>query len=134
VGVVPVSQRWTPTPNPSPQGGGERSGAIGETGEDAMSDTEFRFEAPVIYWRGPAPHVFAKLPDDVAEGLRALGPGVSYGWGCIPVAATIADVAFTTALIPKDGTYLLPLKVAVRRKVALEEGRDVAVEMRVTRG
>jgi hypothetical protein len=97
-----------------------------------VKDKRFRFEAPVIYWRGPAPHVFARLPDAVAEGIRALGPGVSYGWGCVPVAAAIGGVAFTTALIPKDGTYLLPLKVAVRRKIALEEGAAVAVEMTVT--
>jgi hypothetical protein len=93
---------------------------------------QFRFEAPVIYWRGPAPHVFAKLPAEVADALRALGPSISYGWGCIPVAAAIEGVEFTTALIPKDGTWLLPLKVAVRRRIALEEGRDVAVAMRVT--
>jgi hypothetical protein len=95
--------------------------------------TQWSFEAPVIYWRGPAPHVFAKLPDEVAEGIRALGPGVSYGWGCIPVSAAIGGVAFTTSLIPREGTFLLPLKVAVRRKLALDEGADVAVEMAITR-
>jgi hypothetical protein len=95
---------------------------------------QFRFDAPVIYWRGPAPHVFAKLPDHVAEGIRALGPGVSYGWGCIAVAATIGGVPFTTSLIPREGTFLLPLKVAVRRQLALGEGEDVAVEMAIARG
>ena len=99
-----------------------------------MKERRFRFGAPVIYWRGPAPHVFAKLPDDVAEGIRALGPGVSYGWGCIPVAATIGSVTFTTALIPKEGTYLLPLKVAVRQRLALGEGADVSVDMRIGAG
>ena len=98
------------------------------------ANKRFRFEAPVIYWRGPAPHVCAKLPDEVAAGIRALGPGVSYGWGCIPVAATIRGVPFTTALIPKEGTYLLPLKVAVRRRIEIAEGMDVAVEMAVTKG
>lgn len=93
--------------------------------------TRFSFEAPVIYWRGPAPHVFAKLPAEVAEGLRRLGPSISYGWGCIPVEAVIDGVAFTTSLFPKDETYLLPLKVAVRRRIAIAEGRDVAVTMEV---
>ena len=97
-----------------------------------VKEKQWRFEAPVIYWRGPAPHVFAKLPAEVAEGIRALGPGVSYGWGCVPVTATIGGVAFTTSLFPREGTYLLPLKVAVRRKLELGEGADVAVEMTVT--
>ena len=92
---------------------------------------QFSFEAPVVYWRGPAPHVFARLPAEVAEGLRRLGPSISYGWGCIPVAAVIEGVEFTTALFPKDETYLLPLKVAVRRRIGLAEGKDVAVDMRV---
>lgn len=95
-------------------------------------EAAFAFEAPVIYWRGPAPHVFARLPDDVAEALRQMGPAISYGWGCIPVEATIQGVGFTTSLFPKDGTFLLPLKVAVRRKIAIEEGVDVTVEMTVT--
>jgi hypothetical protein len=98
----------------------------------ATAARQFRFEAPVIYWRGPAPHVFARLPAEVAEAIRALGPSVSYGWGCVPVAATIAGVAFTTSLFPKDETYLLPLKVAVRRRLDLGEGMDVAVELAVT--
>ncbi len=98
-----------------------------------MSKPEFSFVAPVIYWRGPAPHVFARLPADVAEALRGLGPSASYGWGCIPVSATIAGVGFTTSLMPREGTFLLPLKVALRRQLALDEGAEVAVTMRVGR-
>ena len=93
------------------------------------SETRFRFEAPVIYWRGPAPHVFARLPGEVAEGIRQLGPSVSYGWGCVPVSAVIEGVAFTTSLFPREGTYLLPLKVAVRRRLELGDGGGVVVEM-----
>lgn len=110
-----------------------------EVGAERMSvarrrTTRWTFEAPVVYWHGPAPHVFARLPADVADGIHALGPSVSYGWGCVPVSATIGGVDFTTSLIPRDGTFLLPLKVAVRRQLELEEGADVTVEMIVTRG
>ena len=94
-------------------------------------DARFRFSAPVIYWRGPAPHVFARLPAEVAEGLRALGPSISYGWGCIPVSAEIQGVSFTTSLFPREDTYLLPLKVAVRRRIEMMEGAELVVEMEV---
>ena len=40
-------------------------------------------------------------------------------------------LTFTTALFPKDGTYLLPLKVAVRRKINVTAGDTVAVAMTV---
>jgi hypothetical protein len=89
----------------------------------------FRFAAPVIYWRGPAPHLFARIPEPTSGAIAVAGHGLSYGWGCIPVRARIAGVEFSTALIPKDGVYLLPLKLAVRRPLALEQGDEVEVEM-----
>ena len=46
----------------------------------------------------------------------------TYGWGVIPVTARIGDVDFTTSLFPKDGGYLLPLKVAVRRPAGITVG------------
>lgn len=89
----------------------------------------FSFEATVIYWRGPSPFFYAPLPDAEAEAIRRVARFVTYGWGVIPVEATIAGVTFTTSLFPKDGTYLLPLKVAVRRKAAITAGDTIAVEM-----
>jgi hypothetical protein len=31
-------------------------------------------------------------------------------WGQVPVVVRIGDTGFTTALFPKDGSYLLPLR------------------------
>lgn len=94
----------------------------------------FRFSAPLIYWRGPAPHVFAQIPPADSAEIAEVGRGISYGWGCIPVRARIGGVDFVTALIPKDGLYLLPLKLAVRRALELGEGDVVAVEIWLGRG
>jgi hypothetical protein len=58
---------------------------------------------------------------------------VSYGWGVIPVEATIGGITFTTSLFPKDGTYLLPIKVAVRRTSGVTVGDLVDVVMRIGR-
>ncbi len=49
----------------------------------------------------------------------------------VPVEASVGGVAFTTSLFPKDGTYLLPLKVAVRRKTNVTAGDCVPVEMTI---
>lgn len=89
----------------------------------------FSFEATVIHWRGPSPFFYAPLPPAQAEAVRRVARFVTYGWGVIPVEATIAGVTFTTSLFPKDGTYLLPLKDAVRRKTGVTAGDLVAVEM-----
>jgi hypothetical protein len=91
----------------------------------------FRFEAEVIYWRGPSPFFYAPIPAPLAEDIRRLSKLVTYGWGMIPVEAEIGGVIFTTSLFPKDETYLLPLKVDVRRKTGITAGDAIAVEMTV---
>ena len=53
----------------------------------------------------------------------------TYGWGCIPVSARIGDSEFGTALFPKDGGYLLPIKAVVRKAEHLEQGDVVPVRM-----
>jgi hypothetical protein len=91
----------------------------------------FRFEAEVIYWRGPSPFFFAPIPPDQAEEIRRISRLVTYGWGMIPVDVTIGVAQFYTALFPKDETYLLPLKAAVRRKGNITAGDLISVDMTV---
>jgi hypothetical protein len=89
------------------------------------------FHGKVIEWRGPAPFYFVRVPDAQAADIAEVAAMASYGWGCIPVEASIDDVSFTTSLFPKDGGYLLPLKAAVRKPLRLDEGAEVRVEMTV---
>lgn len=93
---------------------------------------EFRFTAPVIEWRGPAPYYFVPVPDEESADIREVASAATYGWGVIPVRARIGGITFGTSLFPKDGGYLLPLKNAVREPAALSAGDEVTVEMTVT--
>jgi hypothetical protein len=92
---------------------------------------EFRFETTVIYWRGPAPFFYAPIPADQLDRLRPAARAVTYGWGVVPVEATIGGVVFTTSLFPKDGTFLLPIKAAVRKQASVTAGDTIAVAMRI---
>ena len=92
---------------------------------------ELSFSAEVVEWRGPAPFFYARVPPEAATEIAAIKRSASYGWGAIPVTARIGEVTFKTSLFPKDGTYLLPLKVAVRRRVGMTVGDVVEVEMTV---
>ena len=95
-------------------------------------DEPFLFSAEVIYWRGPAPFLFALLPGEISAQIQAVSHAVSYGWGCIPVAAEIDGHAFTTSLFPRQGSYLLPLKVALQKKLPpIEIGDRLEVTMRI---
>ena len=91
----------------------------------------FAFETEVIYWRGPSPFFYAPVPAEHVEELRSVAKAVTYGWGVVPVEAEINGVRFTTSLFPKDGTYLVPIKVAVRRATGVTAGDVIAVEMTI---
>jgi len=90
---------------------------------------ELRFRGEVTYWRGPAPYYFVPVPEAECAALAAASPSVSYGWGVIQVRARVGDTDFATSLFPKDGGYLLPLKVAVRRAEDVEEGDTVTIAL-----
>lgn len=71
------------------------------------------------------------MADAEAAALKEVSNRVTYGWGCIPVDVTIGGTTFYTALIPKDGSYLVPLKVVVRKAEGLEDGEMVTVRVEV---
>lgn len=88
---------------------------------------ELSFKAEIIEWRGPAPFFFAPIPDEHTAAIRAAARLASYGWGCIPVTATVGGTDFTTSLMPKDGLYMLPLKNAIRIPLGLTVGDEVEI-------
>lgn len=94
-----------------------------------LGEVELQFCAPVIEWRGPAPYFYAQIPpaesDTIAEFSRAL----TYGWGAIPVIAQIGENQFRTALFPKDGGYLLPLRADVRKRESIALADVVEVSL-----
>jgi hypothetical protein len=97
-----------------------------------MDGMDFEFDGPVIEWRGPAPFYFVRIPEEESEDIKLAAKGLEY-WGQVPVVVRISEVDFTTALFPKDGLYLLPLKDAVRRSAGIELDQVLAVGLNVGR-
>lgn len=93
---------------------------------------DFEFEGPVIEWRGPAPFYFLRIPEEESEDIKFAAKGLEY-WGQVPVLVRIDGLEFRTALFPKDGRYLIPLKDAVRRPAGIEVDQVVAVSLNVGR-
>lgn len=91
------------------------------------------FDTEIIEWRGPAPFLFAPVPDAHVSEIRYAALSESYGWGVVPVIATIGGTEFSTSLFPRDGGYLLPVKVAVQKAEGVGLGDAVCVAMRVGR-
>jgi hypothetical protein len=91
----------------------------------------FEFSAEVWYWRGPAPFYFLRVPAEESDAIKAIESLATYGWGMIPVNATIGETTWYTALWPKDRRYVLPLKDKIRKAEGLEEGQLVSATMEV---
>jgi len=104
---------------------------MAEDDDDDGSELKLAFSSTVIYWRGPAPFFYAPAPPDAAAEIGRVARAATYGWGCIPVEARVGGARFKTSLFPKDGTFLLPLKVAVRRQTDITAGDTIAVEMTI---
>ena len=85
------------------------------------------FSGELWHWRGPAPYVFVTVPDDASAEIHDIAGEVTYGWGMVPVRVRIGHTGWNTALFPKDGRYVVPLKGAVRHAEGLEVGDTVKV-------
>ncbi len=90
---------------------------------------EWVFDGEVIEWRGPAPHFFVVMPEPESAELKEEARSLIY-WGQVPVTIIIGRTKFGTALFPKDGRYLVPLKVAVRNAERINKGDIVTVTLR----
>jgi hypothetical protein len=89
------------------------------------------FSGEMFYWRGPSPFHFVAVPEAQSEELAAVSSMVTYGWGCLPVRARVGATTWETSLFPKDGGYVVPLRVSVRRAEGLELGAVVDVTLDV---
>lgn len=95
-----------------------------------MCRVEWMVSGEVIEWRGPAPFYFLPMnPEDSAE-LKIEAAGLEY-WGQVAVIAEIDGRSFTTALFPKDGRYLLPLRAVVRKEHGIDLGSELTVRLRL---
>lgn len=94
---------------------------------------EISFRGEVWYWRGPSPFHFVTVPPAESELIAELAPGVTYGWGMIPVTVHLGRTELPTSLWPKDGGYIVPLKAALRSAEGVELGDTVRLTLAVGR-
>ncbi len=92
---------------------------------------EFEFEGKVWFWKGPAPWYFVSVPPELSERIKLMANSVTYGWGMIPVYATVGRTRWYTAMFEKDGLYILPLKVAIRKAERIEEDEMIVVRLEI---
>jgi hypothetical protein len=92
---------------------------------------EIEFSGAIWYWRGPSPYYFVTVPADRGAELAAAAKSISYGWGMIPVVARIGQTEWRTSLFPKDGSYLVPIKDAIRKPQRLDVEDTVEIRLSI---
>jgi hypothetical protein len=101
---------------------------------DEAPSVELEFEGEIVHWRGPSPYHFVAIPDAQSREIADLSSLVTYGWGAIPVTASIGETTWTTSLFPRQGSYLLPVRDSVRAAEGLEIGETVPVRLVIVLG
>jgi uncharacterized protein DUF1905 len=99
-------------------------------GVEALPQT-YRFETRLWVAPGTAAWHFVSLPNHDSDEIleRAGTPG--RGFGSVRVAVTIGGTKWSTSIFPdsKRGTYVLPVKKAVRTAEDVGEGDLVVVSL-----
>jgi hypothetical protein len=91
----------------------------------------FDFTAELWQWDGDAAWHFVSLPEDVADEIAGLADGSRRGFGSVRVEVTVGSTTWRTSVFPdaKRGTYVLPVKKAVRTAEGLEVGHPTTVRL-----
>ena len=89
------------------------------------------FKGEIIYWRGPAPYLFVAVPEEQSRDLKAISTLVTYGWGVIPVHVRIGETEWKTSLFPKEGRYLVPIRMSVQKSENLKVGDNVVLQLEI---
>ena len=97
-----------------------------------MAGVEWTVKAEVIEWRGPAPYYFLPMSDEDSADFKIEAAGLEY-WGQVAVVVAIGRTTFTTAVFPKDGRYLVPLRAGIRQAEHIEEGMPITPTVRLNR-
>ena len=89
--------------------------------------------APIWLWTSEkGSWYFLTIPPEQAIEIRlaATAAGPRRGFGSVRVAATIGGVTWRTSIFPqKSGSYILPIKAAVRRQAGIAAGEEVEVTL-----
>jgi hypothetical protein len=91
------------------------------------------FSASLWRYPGAGGWHFVSLPPEICDDITGMAAGIRRGFGSVRVAVTVGATSWRTSIFPdsKAGTYLLPVKEAVRAAEQLETGDDVRVRVQI---
>jgi hypothetical protein len=97
---------------------------------------QFTFDAELWIWdaRRSDSWTFVRLPADASAEIReSVAARPQRGFGSVPVRVAIGGSSWVTSVFPdsESGSYVLPIKKAVRRAELLEAGDVTTVTVAI---
>lgn len=91
----------------------------------------FEFDAALWLHPGADGWHFVTVPPEVSADIGDLTAGLRRGFGSVRVAATVGATSWRTSIFPdsRTGTFLLPMKKAVRAAEGLVAGDRVRARL-----
>ena len=89
---------------------------------------KYKVKSKVVLYPGMAAWFFAYVDKKQAVEIKEKHTGPRRGFGSIKVTATIGKTKWKTSIFPdkQSGTYVLPLKAAVRRAEGIDAGDTIS--------
>jgi hypothetical protein len=98
-----------------------------------MHAIKYELEADVWIYSGQGAWHFVTIPEKESKEIKELFSGLSRGWGSLPVNVRLGETSWRTSVFPdkSSGTYILPLKKAVRDKEGVADGGKVSFSIEI---
>lgn len=94
----------------------------------------YTLRAKVWLWSGEAGWHFVTVPVDAGQEIDFYFSHVKKGWGSLRVTVGIGKTTWQTSIFPdkKSGSYVLPIKAAVREKENIKKGDEITFTLEIT--
>lgn len=95
----------------------------------------YKLQEKVFIYPGDAAWHFFPIPKKVGIDIKEKYGKYAKGFGSLPVVATVGKTTWQTSIFPEktSGSYILPVKAAVRKAEAIQAGERVSctIELRI---
>ncbi len=93
----------------------------------------YKLNSKVLAYPGMGGWRFLALPQRQGKEIKAKFSSRAKGWGSLPVSVTIGKTVWDTSIFPdkKSGSYLLPLKLKIRKVEGISDDSNVTFSVRL---
>lgn len=94
---------------------------------------QYKIKSEVWLYPGMAGWHFVSIPKKESAEIKKNFSSMKRGWGSLPVLVKVGKTEWGTSIFPdkKTETYLLPVKVGVRKKEGIFAGENIILNIKI---